>query len=68
MVATRPKRLKKNTFRSKVRDLKVGQSLKIGCLYTERLSAYQNAKAACPDSKFSTEKQADGTFLLIRVA
>jgi len=58
----------KTSFASIVRQLEIGDFVKIGKSYSERQSRYMSAKNACPENKFSIKKQLDGSFHLIKVA
>jgi len=55
-------------FSQLARDLKVGDYIEIGKSFGERQSRYVNAKSACPESKFSVQKQEDGSFRLYKVS
>jgi hypothetical protein len=55
-------------FAELARKLPVGGFIEIGKDFGERQSRYVNAKKACPRSKFSVQKQGDGSFRLYKVS
>jgi hypothetical protein len=62
-----PYKSRGKTFADQCRELPVGEYIEIGKDPGERQSRFVNAKAACPDSRFSMRKQPDGSFRLYKV-